>query len=149
MRYQVVPHNPEWKSRYASEADPIARALHGMAARLHHIGSTAIPGISAKPIIDILVEVDDLGGLDARRSAMEQLGYEVMGEFGIPGRRYFRKNDSSGARTHQVHAFQTGSIGAARHLAFRRKPTRTLSGFDSTLSRWGMLAGALQVGCKA
>jgi GrpB-like predicted nucleotidyltransferase (UPF0157 family) len=119
MRYQVVPHNPEWKSRYASEADPIARALHGMAARLHHIGSTAIPGISAKPIIDILVEVDDLGGLDARRSAMEQLGYEVMGEFGIPGRRYFRKNDASGARTHQVHAFQTGSIGAARHLAFR------------------------------
>lgn len=119
MRYQVVPHNPEWKSRYASEADPIASALHVMAARLHHIGSTAIPGISAKPIIDILVEVDDLGGLDARRSAMEQLGYEVMGEFGIPGRRYFRKNDASGTRTHQVHAFQTGSVGAARHLAFR------------------------------
>ena len=50
---------------------------------------------------------------------MVQLGYSAMGEFGIPGRRYFRKNDASGTRTHQVHAFQTGSTGVVRHLAFR------------------------------
>jgi GrpB-like predicted nucleotidyltransferase (UPF0157 family) len=119
MRYQVVPHNPGWKNHYASEADQIARALHGMAARLHHIGSTAIPHIAAKPIIDILIDVDDLSELDARSSAIEQLGYEAMGEFGIPGRRYFRKNDAMGNRTHQIHAFEVGSSGAMRHLAFR------------------------------
>ncbi|MDZ4404288.1 bifunctional GrpB family protein/GNAT family N-acetyltransferase [Prosthecobacter sp.] len=119
MRYQVVTHNPEWKQRYASEADQIIRTLHGMAMTLHHIGSTAIPGISAKPIIDILMEVDELDALDARRAAMERLEYEAKGEFGILGRRYFHKNDASGIRTHQVHAFQAGSTGATRHLAFR------------------------------
>ena len=119
MRYHVVTHNPEWKQRFAAEADQIARALNNMAVTLHHMGSTAIPGISAKPIIDILMEVDELDALDARRAAMERIGYEAMGEFGIPGRRYFRKNDASGIRTHQVHAFQAGSTGATRHLAFR------------------------------
>lgn len=119
MRYQVVPHDLEWKQQYAREAEQIVRALHGLAMTLRHIGSTAIPNISAKPIIDILMEVDDLSELDARSSTMEQLGYEVMGEFGIPGRRYFRKNNASGIRTHQIHAFQTGSAGAMRHLAFR------------------------------
>jgi GrpB-like predicted nucleotidyltransferase (UPF0157 family) len=119
MRYQVVPHKPEWKHDYAREAEQIIRALHGLAMTLHHIGSTAIPGVAAKPIIDILMEVDDLDELGTRSSTMEQLGYEVMGEFGIPGRRYFRKNDASGTRTHQIHAFQTGSAGAVRHLAFR------------------------------
>jgi GrpB-like predicted nucleotidyltransferase (UPF0157 family) len=50
---------------------------------------------------------------------LEALGYEAKGEFGIPGRRYFRKDDAEGIRTHQVHAFGAGSPGAARHLAFR------------------------------
>jgi GrpB-like predicted nucleotidyltransferase (UPF0157 family) len=50
---------------------------------------------------------------------MEALGYEVMGEYGIPGRRYFRKDDREGIRTHHVHAFEAGSAEAERHLAFR------------------------------
>jgi GrpB-like predicted nucleotidyltransferase (UPF0157 family) len=90
-----------------------------MVASLHHIGSTAIPGIFAKPIIDILLEVDDIIRLDVQRAAMEQLGYEAMGEFGIPGRRYFRRDNASDIRTHQVHAFQSGSPEIERHLAFR------------------------------
>ena len=119
MRYQVVPHDSVWEQHYAREAELISGVLHGMTARLHHIGSTAIPDIAAKPIIDILIEVDDLRELDASSTAMEKLAYEVMGEFGIPGRRYFRKNDASGIRTHQIHAFEVGSSGAVRHLAFR------------------------------
>ena len=82
-------------------------------------GSTAIPGIHAKPSIDILLEVADLAGLDARAAAMVELGYEPKGEFGIPGRRYFRKDSAEGIRTHQVHAFQAGDAGIERHLAFR------------------------------
>lgn len=69
--------------------------------------------------IDILLEVDDIVRLDSKRSAMEQPGYEAMGEFGIPGRRYFRKDDASGIRTHHVHAFQSGSPEIERHLVFR------------------------------
>jgi GrpB-like predicted nucleotidyltransferase (UPF0157 family) len=50
---------------------------------------------------------------------MESLGYQVMGEFGIPGRRYFRKDNHEGIRTHQIHAFKAGSAEVVRHLAFR------------------------------
>lgn len=119
MRIRVVAHNPDWKNAFADEADRIHRALGDIVARLHHIGSTAIPGIAAKPIIDILMETHDIGVLDDRTAHMEQLGYEGLGEFGIPGRRYFRKNDHAGERTHHLHAFQVGSPEIARHLAFR------------------------------
>jgi GrpB-like predicted nucleotidyltransferase (UPF0157 family) len=119
MRVSVVAHDPVWRSDFEVEADHIARALEELVVFLHHIGSTAIPGILAKPIIDILLEVDNITRLDDKRSAMEQLGYEAMGEFGIPGRRYFRKENAAGIRTHQVHAFQADSPEIERHLAFR------------------------------
>jgi GrpB-like predicted nucleotidyltransferase (UPF0157 family) len=119
MRVTVVAHDPAWQRNFEVEADHIARALEELVVVLYHIGSTAIPGILAKPIIDILLEVDDIFRLDDKRSAMEQLGYEGMGEFGIPGRRYFRKENAAGIRTHQVHAFQAGSPEIERHLAFR------------------------------
>lgn len=50
---------------------------------------------------------------------MESLGYEVMGEYGIPGRRYFRKDAQQGIRTHNIHTFEAGSAEVERHLAFR------------------------------
>jgi GrpB-like predicted nucleotidyltransferase (UPF0157 family) len=86
---------------------------------IHHIGSTAIPGIHAKPIIDMLAVASDLATVDAGTAQMESLGYEVMGEFGIAGRRYFRRDNTAGERTHQVHTFQRGSPHIQRHLAFR------------------------------
>jgi GrpB-like predicted nucleotidyltransferase (UPF0157 family) len=76
----------------------------------------------AKPIIDILLLVEDINILDAQSPAMEALGYEVMGEYGIKGRRYFRKEDASGTRTHHVHSFQVDSPEFERHLAFRDYP---------------------------
>ena len=87
--------------------------------RIHHIGSTAIPQTKAKPIIDILLEVTSLKVLDQKAPRLEAFGYEAMGEFGIPGRRYFRLNDSDGTRTHQIHAFEAGTPDVVRHLAFR------------------------------
>ena len=104
---------------FGDEAARLTGALGDVVAALHHIGSTAIPGIHAKPVIDMLLEVPTLASLDARSPVMESLGYEAMGEFGIPGRRYFRRNDASGTRTHQVHSFVAGSAEATRHLAFR------------------------------
>jgi GrpB-like predicted nucleotidyltransferase (UPF0157 family) len=66
---------------------------------IHHIGSTAIPGIYVKPVIDILLEVTDITAIDKKNAHMEKLDYEAMGEYGISGRRYFRKNDAGGHRT--------------------------------------------------
>jgi len=101
------------------EAGKIRDALGPALNALHHIGSTAIPGIYAKPIIDMLADVTSLEAVELRLREMQALGYESMGEFGIPGRRYFRKMDASGTRTHQIHAFVQQSPDLARHLAFR------------------------------
>ena len=119
MVIRVVPYDPRWPADFEVEAARIMRALGEIVVRLHHIGSTAIPTTSAKPIIDLLLEVVAVSDLDRRTSAMEALGYEAMGEFGIPGRRYFRRNDAAGMRTHQVHAFDATSPELERHLAFR------------------------------
>lgn len=116
---KVVPHDLRWRDAFDTEAGHVAAALGENIVAVHHIGSTAIPGIYAKPVIDLLVEVKDIIEVDAQGSAMEALGYEVMGEFGIPGRRYFRKDGPGGIRTHQIHTFVAGSPEVKRHLAFR------------------------------
>ncbi|MEM9740929.1 MAG: GrpB family protein [Pseudomonadota bacterium] len=115
----VVPHDPNWAMAFKEEANALERALGPISIQLHHIGSTAIPGILAKPIIDLLGVVTQLSDVDARANMFESLGYEVMGAYGIEGRRYFRKFDRDGTRTHHLHVFQEGSQHAERHLAFR------------------------------
>ena len=122
MRKQLVvlqSHEPGWADEYLRESAAISEAVGESIIAIHHIGSTAIPGIEAKPVIDMLAVTDEMECLDKRSELLQSLGYEALGEFGISGRRYFRKNNSSGARTHQIHAFQTGSPQIARHLAFR------------------------------
>ena len=114
----VLPHDPRWAEMFELEVKVLEPALGGVLISSHHIGSTSIPGIYAKPVIDILLQVVDINRLDLRNHEMISIGYEVMGEFGIPERRYFRK-DVAGIRTYQIHAFQAGSPEIARHLAFR------------------------------
>jgi GrpB-like predicted nucleotidyltransferase (UPF0157 family) len=120
MHVTLAPHNPAWAQAFAREADTLHRALGtGCPTTLHHIGSTAIRGILAKPIIDMLGVVADLETLDRHGSALASLGYEALGAFGIEGRRYFRKCDAQGRRSHHLHVFATGSPHIDRHLAFR------------------------------
>ena len=115
----VVPHDPNWKTSFEIEAQSIANSIGKGKISLHHIGSTAITGILAKPIIDLLGIVSNLDVLDARTNDMKALGYEVMGAYGIEGRRYFRKFDATGRRTHHLHVFADNSPHIERHLAFR------------------------------
>lgn len=115
----VVPHDPAWASAFATESRRITRALGPNLLDVYHIGSTSVPGVLAKPIIDMLAIVAGLSALDAAAPALAAQGYQVMGEFGITGRRYFRKDDAAGRRTHHLHAYARGSPHIARHLAFR------------------------------
>ena len=119
MLVKVVPHNPQWKKAFDTESQQIAAIIAKNLVFIHHIGSTAIPKIYAKPIIDFLVEVHNINLVDRQTSEMEKLGYEAMGEFGLVGRRYFRKESSLGIRTHHVHIYETNSPEILRHLAFR------------------------------
>ena len=116
MEVQVVPYDPSWPSRYRREAALLREALGDCLVEIHHIGSTSVPGLWAKPIIDILPVVTAVEEADRRRAALEALGYEYLGEFGIPGRRYLRKGGEH--RTHQVHLFGRESRDEIRrHLA--------------------------------
>jgi GrpB-like predicted nucleotidyltransferase (UPF0157 family) len=119
IKVEVVPYHPTWKDTFATESKYIKLALAENLVAVHHIGSTAISDIYAKPIIDILLEVKDITKVDAESSKLELLGYEAMGEYGICDRRYFRKHNEAGIRTHHIHAFVVGSVQIERHLAFR------------------------------
>jgi GrpB-like predicted nucleotidyltransferase (UPF0157 family) len=116
---RVVEHDPAWASRFEAASVQVMAAAGNAAVRIHHIGSTAIPLTRAKPIIDMLLEVASLEALDGASPMLEALGYEAMGEFGIPRRRYFRLDDCDGTRTQQIHAFEAGVPDVIRHLAFR------------------------------
>src|SRR5690349_12809199 len=109
MHITVTPYDPQWLQIFELASAEIAAAMEDCLAEIHHIGSTSIPGMSAKPVIDMLAVVRDIAAVDVCTAAMESLGYEAMGEFGIAGRRYFRRDDATGRRTDQVHAFAVGS----------------------------------------
>ena len=113
---EIVPYDEAWPSLFMAEAQRLGQILRDVVA-IHHIGSTSVPGLAAKPIIDILLEVNTIGALDAQTQTLSALGYEAKGEFGIAGRRYFAKGGMQ--RTHQVHAFARGDPNVTRHLAFR------------------------------
>lgn len=104
---------------FQAEASSIRETISPISIALHHIGSTAVPGILAKPIIDMLGEVQKLEDADICTPSLEALGYEAMGSYGIDGRRYFRKINALGKRTHHLHVFEAKSKHAFRHLAFR------------------------------
>ncbi|MGE7693813.1 GrpB family protein [Lysinibacillus sp. NPDC094177] len=101
---KVVDHNHNWNNDYQKEERSIKAILQEESVNCFHIGSTSVPGLKAKPIIDILLVVNDIHKLDSFSKQFQEIGYEVKGEFWITGRRYFRKGGDH--RTHQIHAFQ-------------------------------------------
>ena len=114
---RVVSHDPAWADMFAEEAAKLHAAFGAELVTIHHIGSTAIVGIDAKPVIDMLPVVRDINRVDQRNPWLVSLGYEPRGENFIPGRRYFCK-EHDGVRTHHVHVFQAGHPEIDRHVDF-------------------------------
>jgi GrpB-like predicted nucleotidyltransferase (UPF0157 family) len=114
----VVRYDPLWAERFRSEAALIAGIFGEELLSIHHIGSSAILGMSAKPIIDIMPIVSNIQKVEALNSAMMRIGYQPLGEYGIAGRRFFVKGGDA-TRTHHVHSYQAGHPEVARHLDFR------------------------------
>ena len=117
-KVKVVPHDPAWREAFEAEAAALSSVLGDEALAVHHIGSTAIPGISARPTVDVLIEVRKIEKVDDFDAAMSEKGFEAWGEYGIPGRRFFVK-DRGTSRITNVHTFKTGTPEVERHLAFR------------------------------
>ena len=112
----LAPYDSDWPLEFAAEAERIERACDGLVIRLEHIGSTSVPGLAAKPVIDVLAGRP--GNVSGERyvPAFRQLGYEHKGAYGIPGRNYFRRGSP---RTHHVHLVSWSSDLWRDHLLFR------------------------------
>ncbi len=118
-KVEVVPYNSEWPAMFKAEKARIVPVFGDRLLSIHHIGSTSVPGLAAKPIIDMMPVVKDILAVDECNSGMEGLGYTAMGEYGIPGRRLFSlKIDDITNKVH-IHVFQHGDLNIERHLAFR------------------------------
>ena len=112
----IVPYDATWPGRFEAEAERIERACAGLPIRLEHIGSTAVPGLAAKPVVDILAGRPPRSRTEPYIAAMKQLGYEHKGSFGVPGRNYFRRGTPRSFHVHMV--VWTGPLWR-EHLLFR------------------------------
>ncbi|MFN3148302.1 GrpB family protein [Bremerella sp.] len=120
IKVELVPHDPAWAEIAAAESHRLTESLGSLLVAVHHIGSTAIPGICAKPVIDLIPVVVTLEQLDRNQDRLEELGYQWWGELGLPGRRYCTRDDPvTGVRIAQLHCYEEGSPEIVRHLAFR------------------------------
>lgn len=109
---EVVSYDPQWPQLFAQEAEPIKQALGSNCLALHHFGSTSVPGLEAKPKIDILAVVKELSKINTL--ALENLGFENRGEV-IASGRYFAKKDPN----IHLHVFEEGNPLIERNLLFR------------------------------
>jgi GrpB-like predicted nucleotidyltransferase (UPF0157 family) len=115
----VTPYDPSWARRFEAERDRLAQALGGLARRIDHNGSTAVPGLDAKPVIDIQVSVDSLRPLDAYGAPLAALGYvhvpHAVDDLVCP----FFHRPAAWPHTHHIHVVQFGGDEERRTLAFR------------------------------
>lgn len=116
-KVNVSPYNEQWALLFAEEAEKIKLILGEELVAIHHFGSTSVPGLAAKTIIDILGVVKDIERVDGYDGELQKIGYEGKGENGIAGRRYFQKGGDE--RTHHLHIYEVGSPEIERHLVFR------------------------------
>jgi GrpB-like predicted nucleotidyltransferase (UPF0157 family) len=110
---EVLEYDDAWPARFTAEADQIRAALGPELRRIDHVGSTSVPGLAAKPIIDIALSVEDFETFDI--DALEALGYRYVREYDelLPNRRYFSKSG------YHLHAYEQEHEEFLDHVRFR------------------------------
>ncbi|MGA1871821.1 MAG: GrpB family protein [bacterium] len=118
-KIEVIGYRKEWKLMFAEEKKRLSEIFGKDILDIQHIGSTAVEGLDAKPLIDILIVVDDFKILKNYTLKMIQFGYEDKGEFGIKGRRFYRKGGDE-KPTHHIHMYTSADEeNIIRYIAFR------------------------------
>lgn len=114
----LVPYNSQWPKMFEAEARRLRDHLAQTAVRVDHVGSTAVPGLMAKAIIDIQVSVPSVADVDSYRVPLEQLGYGFQPDPRFPTYPFFRY-PAEGPRLHHLHVAEAGSLEEQEHLVFR------------------------------
>ncbi len=118
---QVVSYDATWPRKYEKEKTAILDQIGLVGVQLEHVGSTAVPGLGAKPIIDILLGLQQFGDIDHCMPILEGMGYHYIFNFEaiFPDRRFFYKRNQNGRRTYHVHMVEIGCPFWVDHLLFR------------------------------
>lgn len=117
MKVRLTDFNETWAEMFQMEAEFLRTIFGDQVIKFEHFGSTSVHGLKAKPVIDMMCIVQDINKIDSFNDRMHTLGYDVAGEWGIEGRRLFRKGGEN--RTHHIHFYQVDNPQIKRHLILR------------------------------
>jgi GrpB-like predicted nucleotidyltransferase (UPF0157 family) len=117
MKVRLTKFSENWASMFQQEAEFLSGIFGEEIIKFEHFGSTSVYGLMAKPVIDMMCIVKDINTVDSFNDQMDALGYDVAGEWGIEGRRLFRKGGEN--RTHHIHFYHVDSPHIKRHIIFR------------------------------
>jgi GrpB-like predicted nucleotidyltransferase (UPF0157 family) len=120
-RVEIVEYNPEWTRLYEEERELIQKVIGRVAVAIEHIGSTAVPGLGAKPTIDIMVAVPRISDAEKCMEPLSSIGYEYQPEqeASMPERRFFRKGQPLKEQHYHLHMIEKKSDFWKQHLLFR------------------------------
>lgn len=118
---RIVDYDPRWSVLFEKERRQIEEVIEHNVVRIEHIGSTAVHGLGAKPIIDIMVSVNRLSDAEKCIEPLESIGYEYVPEYevSIPERRYFHKGHPPKEQHYHLHMVELTSDFWRKHLLFR------------------------------
>ena len=115
-----MPYDSRWPEQFEGIRAELSQIFGSLAREIHYIGSTAVPGMTAKPIIDVIIVVNDINDIDALNDAMAAAGYLPRGENGIPGRRYFVTLAADGENhLRHIHCYEANNPHVTDELLFR------------------------------
>ena len=141
MKRKIIidAYNPDWPAQFEQERAHLQAALGDRIDRIEHIGSTAVPGLGAKPVIDMLVGLRALADAADCIAPVVGLGYHYVPEFEdeLPDRRFFRR-DTNGQRSHHIHMVEVGSPFWLEHLRFRdylRRQPEAVAAYEALKQR--------------
>ncbi|ASO21024.1 GrpB-like predicted nucleotidyltransferase (UPF0157 family) [Actinoalloteichus hoggarensis] len=128
---EIVDHDSRWSSVFEELRTRISRVLGFHSQRVEHVGSTAVPGLAARPIVDLDVVIADERALAPVIGRLRPLGYTHQGDLGVPGREAFTRPPHR-PPPHHLYVCTEDSLALARHLAFRdqlRRSTDTAAAY--------------------